>query len=97
MAGVLLSKDSVWELMKRNIEHYKILEQERASCSAELTDRTGRLGVDYQKGGSRTGFVRKSLEMGQVDKMGSQGSSSSYDRRREVRVRSSCVEAWRVI
>lgn len=52
MAGVLLSKDSVWELVKRNIEHYKILEQERASCSSELTDRTGTLGVDYQKGGS---------------------------------------------
>lgn len=97
MAGILLRKDSVWELiMKGDIELYKTREQNRNSCSAKLTAlQTVTLGVECRKRGLGTGFVRRSLEMNQADQLGSQGSGSSYDGSREVRVRCSGPEAWR--
>lgn len=95
---MLFRKDSIWKLGQGDIELHKTMGQEHTSCSAELTTIwTGTLGVECRKRGLGTGFVRKSLEMGWVDKMRSQGSGSSCDRSRAVTVSCSWVEAWRAI
>lgn len=48
-------------------------------CKNVRTVWTGALRVECQKRGPGTGFVKRSLEIAQVDEMGSEGSGSSQE------------------